>query len=219
MTHHSNRPGLREALQLILVTDPKLGGSTPVEETVRLALEGGCRAVQLRDKDASARELLARARALRELTRQHGALLFVNDRADVALASGADGVHVGPNDVPVAALRAWLGDRLIIGYSTDDPAEAVAAVAEGADYLGCGAVFGTTTKDVGSEAIGIDGLEAVATAVQVPVVGIGGVDLGNVSQVARSSAAGVAVVRGIMAAPSPAEATRSFLEALGRTYS
>jgi hypothetical protein len=86
---------------------------------------------------------------------------------------------VGPNDVPVAALRAWLGDRLIIGYSTDDPAEAVAAVAEGADYLGCGAVFGTTTKDVGSEAIGIDGLEAVASAVQVPVVGIGGVDLGQ----------------------------------------
>lgn len=206
---------LAARLRLILVTDPELGAPRPVIETVEAALEAGCPAVQLRDKHASARELLTTARQLRALTRAHDALLFVNDRADVALAAGADGVHLGPDDLPVAAARRWVGDRLLIGYSTDNPETAREAEAAGADYLGCGAVFGTATKDVGDEAIGPDRLDGVARAVDIPVVGIGGVNADNAGRVAATRAAGCAVVGAIMGSPDPGEATWRILARLG----
>lgn len=207
---------LADALGLILVTDPRLGRPRPVADTVRMALDGGCRGVQLRDKTASARELLHQARVLRELTREYGALLFVNDRVDVALASGADGVHLGPDDLPVEAARRWAGPDLLIGASTDDPDRARRLVADGADYIGCGAVFGTTTKDVGSEAIGPAGVQAVAKAVSVPVVGIGGIHEANAHAIAGTGAAGVAVVSAVMAAPDPGAAAAALLAAFDR---
>jgi thiamine-phosphate pyrophosphorylase len=202
---------LAERLRLLVLTDRRLAAPRDVMTVVEAALRAGCRAVQLRDKGASARELLQSARALRTLARKHGALLFVNDRVDVALAAGADGVHLGPSDLPVGAVRAWVGDRLLVGFSTDDPERARQAVAEGADYLGCGAVFGTRTKDVGDEAIGTDRLDQVARAVPVPVLGIGGITPGNVAEVAATAAAGAAVVGSVMSAPDPEAAVRSLL--------
>lgn len=202
---------LAEALRVLVVTDRRLAHPRPLVDVVDAALAAGCRAVQLRDKEGSSRELLEMALELRTLTRQYGALLFVNDRVDVALAAGADGVHLGPGDLPVQAVRERVGDALLLGYSTDDPEAGRRAVAAGADYLGCGAVFGTTTKDVGDEAIGAGRLDQVARAVTVPVVGIGGITPENVAVVAQTAASGVAVVGSVMGAPDPGAAVRALL--------
>jgi len=195
----------------VVITDRRLAAPREVAWVAERALEAGCRALQLRDKAASARELLEQATLLRSITRAHGALLFVNDRVDVALAAGADGGHLGPTDLPVASVRRWVGDGLLLGFSTDDPEIAQAAARQGADYLGCGAVFGTRTKDVGDEAIGPQGLRRVASAVSIPVVGIGGVDPSNVARIATTGAVGVAVVGAVMAAHDPAAAARELL--------
>jgi thiamine-phosphate pyrophosphorylase len=199
-------------LRLVVITDRRLAAPTAVLDVVRASLAAGAPAIQLRDKDAHARDLLAMAVELRALTRSFGALLFVNDRVDVALAAEADGVHLGPTDIPVDAVRRWVGDRLLVGYSTDDPETARNAEAAGADYLGCGAVFGTRTKDVGEEAIGTDRLDQVARAVKIPVIGIGGIDRGNVHLVARTAAAGAAVVGAVMRAADPGVATAELLQ-------
>jgi thiamine-phosphate pyrophosphorylase len=201
----------------MVVTDADAAAPRGVVEVVQEALAGGCRAIQLRDKKGSAREVFALAKELRTLTRASDALLFVNDRVDIALAAGADGVHLGPSDLPLACARHWAGPYLLLGYSTDEPGQAVEAVAQGADYIGCGAVFGTTTKDVGGEAIGLERLGEVALAVPVPVLGIGGISEDNVDGVARSSAAGAAVVRSVMAAADPRAAVARLLDRLGRT--
>ena len=206
---------LARALRLIVITDRAMAAPRPVAEVVAEALEGGARAIQLRDKAASARELLAQAAVLRRLTRDAGALFFVNDRVDVALAAEADGAHVGPRDLPVDALRRWVPSGFLLGYSTDDPGEARRAEAAGASYIGCGAVFGTTSKDVGDEAIGPDRLDAVARSVGIPVVGIGGITVQNVAGVAATSAAGAAVLGAVMGAPDPRAAVEQLLARLG----
>ena len=203
-------------LRLIVITDAVLATPRSVVDVVAAALRAGAPAIQLRMKDTPARELLDAARVLLERTRAAGALLFVNDRVDVALAAGADGVHLGPDDLPVAAVRSAVPPGFLIGYSTDDAARAARAERDGADYVGCGAVFGTTSKDVGGEAIGTDRLDQVARAVRIPVVGIGGIGTGNVAQVARTAAAGIAVIGAVMSAPDPGSATRTLLEAMTR---
>lgn len=202
-------------LRLIVITDVALAAPRSVRDVVAAALDAGAPAIQLRDKNAAASTLLEEARELLTLVRRYGALLFINDRIDVALAAGADGVHLGPDDLPVQAARR-IAPRLLIGFSTDDPDTARRAQQDGADYIGCGAVFGTRTKDVGEEAIGVDRLEAVAAAVSIPVVGIGGVTTENAGQIATSRAAGAAVVGAVMAAPDPAEAVRTLLHPFRR---
>lgn len=200
-------------LRLIVITDAQLAQSRPVDAVVREALEAGAPAVQLRDKRASSRELFEHAVRLRSLTSLHNALLFINDRFDVALAARADGVHLGPGDVPLAAARRAAPAALLIGWSTDDPEQARQAEWQGASYIGCGAVFGTATKDVGGEQIGIDRLRTVVEAVRIPVVGIGGVDVSNVARVAAAGAAGAAVVRAIMTADDVAAVVTAMLAA------
>lgn len=201
---------LRAALRLIVITDTIQAGSRGVVPTVQAALEGGARGIQLRMKGASAKEMEELGRELRRISRAYGARLFVNDRADVAAAISADGIHVGPNDPPVRTLRRAFPD-LWIGASTDDPDRARALEAEGADYLGCGAVFGTTSKDVGGEAIGLERLRQVVRAVSIPVVGIGGITAENSSPIPDTGAAGVAVIGAIMAAADPRAATIQLL--------
>lgn len=206
-------------LRLIVITDRVLAAPRSIDDVVLAALEAGAPAVQLRDKHATARDLYEQAVRLRELTARFGALFFVNDRLDVALAAGADGVHLGPNDVPLAAARRAAPPHFLIGVSTDDPAEAARAVAAGADYIGCGAVFGTRSKtDVASERIGPAGVAAVAAAVDAPVVAIGGITTENVHELAGTGAAGVAVIGAIMGAPDPGEATRRLLAAGPAAY-
>ena len=203
-------------LRLIVVTDARLAGSRAVLDVVDTALQAGAPAIQLRMKDASARDMLEVALALRERTRHARALLFINDRLDVALAAGADGVHLGPDDLPVAAVRAAAPAGFLIGYSTDDSGVARRAEREGADYIGCGAVFGTSSKDVGGEAIGTARLDQVARSVTIPVVGIGGIGVANVAEVARTGAAGVAVIGAVMGAPDPGASVRVLLDAMTR---
>ena len=206
----------RADLRLIVITDKGLATPRNVIDVVGAALQAGAPAIQLRDKSASARELLAQALQLRALTSEHDALLFINDRIDVALAAQADGVHLGPDDIPLAAARQAVPANFLIGVSTDHPEQAAQAQREGADYIGCGAVFGTTSKDVGGEAIGVARLEQVVHAVGIPVVGIGGVDTANVAQVAATGAAGVAVIGAVMKAADVAAAVQSLLSPFTR---
>jgi thiamine-phosphate pyrophosphorylase len=201
----------RADLRLIVITDTKLAQPRAVLDIVGAALHAGAPAVQLREKTATAHELLQQAEALRAITRAHNALLFINDRLDVALAAHADGVHLGPDDIPLAAARTAVPADFLIGVSTDDPEQARRAQAQGADYIGCGAVFGTSSKDVAGEAIGIGQLERVVRAVEIPVVGIGGVDVRNVSQVAAAGAAGAAVIGAVMKASDVDAAVKALL--------
>ncbi len=206
---------LRRALRLMVVTHPRPGAGRPLEEVVGEVVAAGAGAVQLRDKDAPPRELLDLARRLRAVTARRGALLIVNDRLDIALAVGADGVHLGPDDVPVAAARRAVPDGFLVGHSTDDPAKARRAEAGGADYLGCGTVFATTSKRDAGAVIGVDGLTAVARSVRIPVLAIGGVTAERVPLLDGSGAIGVAVISAVMAAARPAGAARRLLEAVG----
>lgn len=204
--------GLADRLRLIVVTDAAAAAPGTVEDVVAAALRAGAPAIQLRDKNATAAELLRTARALRGPTRAAGALLFVNDRLDVALAAEADGVHLGEDDLPVAVARRVAPPGFLIGRSADDPALARRSADEGADYVGCGTVYPTSTKPDAGAVIGLDGLERVAAAVPVPVVAIGGITSARAAEIAvRTSAAGVAVVGAVMAAPDPEEAVRSLL--------
>jgi thiamine-phosphate pyrophosphorylase len=203
-------------LKLIVITDAALARPRRVEDVVRAALEAGAPAVQLRDKTANARSLFEQAVALRKLTREYGALLFVNDRLDVALAAGADGVHLGPDDMPPEAARRAAPPPFIIGWSTDDPEHARRAEAAGIDYLGTGAVFGTTSKDVSGQRIGPEGLRRVVESVKIPVVGIGGVDERNVSEVAATGAAGSAVISAVMASNDVAKTIFALLDPFRR---
>lgn len=207
--------GLLRALRLIVVTDRGLAAPRALEDVVAAALEGGARAIQLRNKGEPPRELLALGRDLRLITRQSGALLFVNDRLDVALALEADGAHLGPEDVPVSAARKVVGEGFVLGCSCDDPAEARTLADEGADYLGCGAVYATSTKADAGDAIGLVGLRRVVVAVDVPVVAIGGITVERAREVAEAGAAGVAAVSAVMAARDPATACAAMLGAFG----
>jgi len=208
----SPRPPLREALRVLVLTDTGLAAPRSVPEVVEAALRGGARAVQLRNKGETPRELYQVGQTLRTLTRRWGALFFVNDRVDVALALGADGVHGGPHDLPVAAVRAFAPEGFLVGRSADEVEVARRAVADGADYIGCGTVFPTSTKEGAGEVIGVEGLKRVVDAVRVPVVGIGGITVERARAVAHTGAAGVAVVGAVMDAQDPAAAVRALGE-------
>ncbi|MXY31450.1 MAG: thiamine phosphate synthase [Gammaproteobacteria bacterium] len=194
---------LRRALRLLVITDPRPRCGRPLEEVVAEVAAAGATAIQLRDKEAPPRELLALARRLRAVTARQRALLIVNDRLDIALAAGADGVHLGPDDVPVAAARRVVPDGFLLGHSTDDPGLARRAEADGADYLGCGTVFPTTSKADAGAVIGVGGLAAVARSVGIPVLAIGGVTAERVPLLGGSGADGVAGISAVVAAPPP----------------
>lgn len=204
---------LAARLRLIVVTDPDCGPGRAVVDVVRAALRGGAPAIQLRMKDASAREMTVLARALLTETRRAGALLFVNDRVDVALAAGADGAHVGQDDLPVAAARKIAPPGFLIGVSAETAELARRAQAEGADYAGVGPVYATGSKADAGDAVGVERIAEVAAAVRIPVVGIGGITIGNAPPVLRAGAAGVAVISAIMRAGDPEAATRALLSA------
>jgi thiamine-phosphate pyrophosphorylase len=197
--------GLAARIRLMVLTTPSPACGNSLSSVVSECLEAGCRAFQLRDKDASGSELYEQALELRELTRPFGALLFVNDRLDVALAAGADGVHLGPDDIPVEVVRKHVQRPFLVGYSTDDPAIGRAAAQAGADYLGVGAVYGTKSKSgLEEEAVGPGRVGDVARATGLPCVGIGGITPENARAVAAEGA-GVAVLSAVMHAERPGE--------------
>lgn len=178
------------------------------------ALAGGAGVVQLRDKRGDTRAMLALGRELLSQCRAAGAVFIVNDRVDVALALDADGVHVGPHDLPVADVRR-IAPGLIVGASAGTPDEARSAVAAGASYLGSGAVFDARgSKPDAHHNRGLDALAAVVAAVDVPVVGIGGITVENSALVAQTGAAGVAVIRALSDAGDPGAAVRALSVAM-----
>lgn len=193
---------------IYLVTDDGCLQGRALIDCVREALEGGVTLVQYRAKTASSAEMYAEALQLKALCDSFNVPLIINDRLDIAMAVGAAGVHLGQDDLPCAAARKILGEDYIIGVSAHNPAEAKAALQSGADYLGCGAVFGTATKaDV--KKLGTDGLAAICKAKKLPVVGIGGVTADNYHEVRAAGADGAAIVSGILAQPDIRAAVRA----------
>lgn len=212
----SGATDLDRRLRLLVLTQPRPECGRRLEDVVSECLEAGCRAIQLRDKNATAAELHRLALELRARTSAHDALLFINDRVDVALAAGADGVHLGPGDIPVHAVRRAVERAFLIGYSTDDPAAGRRAAADGADYLGVGAVYGTTSKaGLEDEAVGPERVGHVRRESGLPCVGIGGITPLNVAAVAAQGA-GVAVLGAVMQADRPGEVVRQLLDAIDR---
>lgn len=185
---------------IYLVTDDGCLQGRALIDCVREALEGGVTLVQYRAKTASSAEMYAEALQLKALCDSFNVPLIINDRLDIAMEVGAAGVHLGQDDLPCAAARKLLGEDYIIGVSAHNPAEAKAALQSGADYLGCGAVFGTATKaDV--KKLGTEGLTAICREKGLPVVGIGGVTADNYREVRAAGADGAAIVSGILAQP------------------
>lgn len=197
----------------MVLTDRVAVGPRGLEGVVEEVLAAGCPALQLREKTLPTRDLLELALRLRAMTRQADALLVVNDRLDVALAAGADGVHLGPDDLPVERVRALTPPGFLVGYSTDDPDEAQTAVAAGADYLGCGTIWPTRGKADAGAPIGPAGLDRVAASVGVPVLAIGGIDLEGARILSGTRAAGIAVMGAVMGAPDPGLRVRELLSA------
>ncbi len=196
---------LARKLRLMVLTDPSPACGRPLPEVVAECLAAGATAIQLRDKEASGARLVELARALLVITREAGAPLIVNDRLDVALIAGADGVHLGPDDLPLADARRLAPTGFLVGYSTDDPAEARRAAQEGADYLGVGAVYGTISKPgLEDEAIGPERVRGVLVDAGLPGVGIGGIEPENAAAV-YATGAGVAVLGAVMGASRPGE--------------
>lgn len=199
---------------LYLITDRAAAPRPPVD-VVEECLAAGLRAVQLREKDLEARNLLALADTLREATRRHGARLIVNDRADVALAAGADGVQRTHASLPVTALREITPPGFLVGASVHSEAEAREAAAQGADFIVFGPVYDTASKRRYGPPQGLAALETVTRAVDRPVLAVGGLTPERVPEVLAAGAAGVAVIGAIYAAARPADATKAFLDALG----
>jgi thiamine-phosphate pyrophosphorylase len=195
-------------LTLYVITDRRLASGRSHEEVAREAIAGGATVIQLRDKEASTKELVEIGRRLRRLTAERGVTFIVNDRVDVALAVDADGVHLGQEDMPAALARQLMGPAKVIGVSAGTVEEAKRAEKDGADYLGVGPVYATVTKPDAGEPIGVEGLAEILRAVSIPVVAIGGINEGNVEEVIAAGADGVAVVSAVVAAQDIEAAAR-----------
>lgn len=200
---------------LYLVTDRGLSLGRPLAGIVREAAAGGVTCVQLREKDASSRKMLALARELLAVLRPLGIPLIVNDRLDIALAAGAQGVHLGQRDMPLADARRLVPPDFIVGISAESVDDAVAAAAGGASYVAASPVFATPTKTDTAPALGLDGVAALRAALPAacPLVAIGGIHVDNAASVVAAGADGLAVVSGIMSAPSPRDAAAAFRRA------
>ena len=198
-------------MRLYLITGDR-GDEVDTARIVEAALEGGATVVQLRKKSMPMGEQYRLALALRILTREHEALLIVNDHADLAIAADADGVHLGQDDLPPDAVRALPGfEGRLIGRSTHSLAQAQLAVDEGVDYVAIGPVYPTPTKE-GRPAVGTALVSRVSAVMDRPFVAVGGIDHDNAAQVVEAGARAIAVVRAVYDAPDPAEAARRLHE-------
>jgi thiamine-phosphate pyrophosphorylase len=186
-------------------------------EVAQAALEGGAKVIQYRDKNASSRTLYERARELRKITREAGVLLIINDRLDIALAVGADGVHLGKDDMPFESAREIMGASYIIGISATNYEEAAAA--QGADYIGLGPIYPTPSKDDAAEPIGLQGLNRTRSSVSVPIVAIGGITADNVEEIITAGADGVALISAVASAQDMVHAAQTLTHLIERAKS
>ncbi|SHJ68297.1 thiamine-phosphate diphosphorylase [Geosporobacter subterraneus DSM 17957] len=192
---------------LYLITDRACLQGKNLIETIEEAIAGGVTLVQLREKDASSLAFYEIAVQVKALTSKYGIPLVINDRLDIALAVDADGLHVGQSDLPASVARKVLGNHKLLGVSTANLEEALKAKAEGADYIGVGALFPTNTK-TDTRWVTLEQLQSIKESVNIPVVGIGGIQESNALAVKETGIDGIAVASAILAAPSAKEAAR-----------
>jgi thiamine-phosphate diphosphorylase len=200
---------------LYAILDPEQTQGRAAEDTLRQLLAGGAAIVQLRVKTMAPRNFLELARFARAETRAYGCKLIINDRVDVALACDADGVHLGQDDLPLAAGRKLVGQK-IVGVSTHDIEQARDAERKGADYIGFGPMFGTTTKNTGYAARGVEMLGKIRAAVKLPIVAIGGINEQNVTQVWQAGADSAAIISDLLGAADVVAKTQRILAARTR---
>ena len=203
---------------LYAILDRSVSRGRDLPALLDAVLGGGGRLIQLREKTMPLAELLPLARRLARRCREAGALFIVNDRADLALAAEADGLHVGQDDLPARRARGLLRPGMILGVSTHDPEQARRAADDGADYVAVGSIYPTTSK-AGFQLVGPDLIRRVRPLVSVPLVGIGGITADNAEAVLDAGADAVAVISALCAAPDPRAATETFLERLGPSAS
>jgi len=202
--------------KLYPITDMRLSGLAHAAQIARLC-DGGARFVQLREKHLAPREFYREAQAALAVARERGAQLIINDRADIALALGADGVHLGQDDLDPAAARRLLGENFIVGYSTHSIAQAIEAARLPVDYIAIGPIFATQTKENPDPIVGLEGLRQVRDSIKpsIPLVAIGGITETTARAALDAGADSVAVINALLAAPDLiARRTREFLEIL-----
>jgi thiamine-phosphate pyrophosphorylase len=201
--------------RLYLITDRKLlSPEYTLPAAVEESLKGGVRAVQLREKDVGTRELLDMARTLRDITKKYQARLFINGRVDVALAAGADGVHLGVSDIPVHAARRAAGDDMLIGASAHSVEEAKKAEEEGADFVVLGPVYETPSKMRYGRPVGLQTVAEVKEEVSVPIFAVGGIKKERVGEVLKSGAYGIALISAVLASENIKSSTEEFMRLL-----
>ena len=192
---------------LYVCTDRGLMSSPTIEESVEKAIKGGAGVIQLREKDASGRSFLRIAESVHAITRRYGIPLIINDRVDIALAVGAEGVHLGQDDIPARDARRIIGPDMILGVSASSLEEARQAERDGADYLGVGAMNPTMTKS-DADTVTVDELKAIRAAVSIPIVIIGGINFSTIGHYKGIGVDGIAVVSAVVAADDPERAAR-----------
>jgi len=195
-----------------LVTDRELARGRTTLEIAGAAIRGGVSCIQLREKMCSTREFIDESLAIRSLLARHGIPLIINDRVDVALAVKADGIHLGQKDMPCRMARQIIPESMIVGISVESLDDAIAAQKDGADYLGVSPIYPTPTKTDTAQPLGLEGLRSIRSEVDLPLVGIGGLNADNAAAVIYNGADGVAVVSAIVAADDPEAATRDLIE-------
>jgi len=202
--------------KLHILTDTVLQSRFSHMEITRLAIAGGADTIQYREKSGSTREMIEIARNMKRLCLEAGVTFIVNDRLDVAIAAEADGVHLGQDDFPIPMARQILGEGRIIGGSAATLDEARKCLSEGADYVGFGPVYPTSSKDDAGPVSGIDILKQVIEIIPLPIIAIGGVGAENIPDVMRAGARGIAVISAVCCQDDPDEATRSLYQALNK---
>jgi thiamine-phosphate pyrophosphorylase len=203
-------PGLADLLRLYLVTDQQALLGRTLTDVVLAAVQGGVTCVQLREKQASTRDFVALACALSDLLTPLGVPLVINDRIDVALASGAQGVHLGQSDMSVEQARRLLPPQVFIGLSVETMEDVARATSQPVDYLGVSPIYPTPTKTDTAAPWGLDGLHQVRAVTDLPLVAIGGIHLVNAAEVQQAGADGLAVVSALCSADDPCAAAKSF---------
>ncbi len=200
--------------RLHVLTDVTLQARFTHTELTRLAIEGGADTIQFRHKSGSTREMIENAREMKKICEDAGISFIVNDRIDVAIAAEAHGVHLGQDDFPIPLARKLLGEDKIIGGSAATIEEAELCLSDGADYVGFGPVFPTTSKDDAGPVSGIDILRQVVEAIPLPIIGIGGIFAHNTPDVIKAGAHGIAVISAVCCQEDPKQATKALHDAL-----
>jgi len=183
---------------LYVITDRRLSHGLSEAEVARLAYAGGADIVQLRMKSEDGKEMLEQAKIIKQYADEYARYFIVNDRVDIAILSDADGVHLGQSDIPIAEARKLLGDDKLIGISVHNVEEAITAFNDGADYIGVGSIFTTSTKPDAVQGLGLDAIYRIKQAVDLPLVAVGGINQGNIQDVIAAGADSAAVVSAVV---------------------